>query len=93
MSAPTDGTPPPQTLFYFHVHNGKGTGHAPDSDDPDNPGFTYEIVIVCEEHRVVVETDEDAEFITETQDEDEHCDKCAACATPRSPLNNVTSNR
>jgi hypothetical protein len=58
-----------QPLFYFHVHNGKGA-HA-DGED-------YEIVIVCEEHRAAVEADEDAEFITETDEEDERCDKCAA---------------
>ena len=61
--------PQAQTLFYFHVHNGKGD-HAGGED--------YEIVIVCEEHRAAVEADEDAEFITETTDEEESCDKCGA---------------
>ena len=65
----TTMTTQPQPLFYFHVHNGKGA-HA--------DGESYQIVIVCEDHRPAVEADEDAEFITETDDHDERCDKCAA---------------
>jgi len=58
------------TLFYFHVHNAKGAGHA-DGDD-------HEIVIVCEKHRAAVEADPLAEFVTETTDAEigEHCDQC-----------------
>jgi len=64
---------PKTRLFYFHVHNGKGA-HA-DGED-------YEVVIVCEEHRAAVEADEAAEFITETDDEDERCDKCVKQSAP-----------
>ena len=58
-------------LFYFHVHSGKGD-HA-DGED-------YEIVITCERHRAAVEADDDAEFITETGDDDDRCDMCPVTA-------------